>query len=423
MLLNLKKKNTSQNKDDKIIAAIDIGTNKIVCLIAKIEHSGEIKIIGIGHQASKGVRGGNVIDVTLAERAIGQAIHSAEQSARTHLRGHTIEQMIVSVSAKDCRAFPSSSELALKGHVVSEYHLGKLHNNCLNHHIPDTMEVIHKISFGYHIDGNDNVKNPLGMNAETIKTKALELAVPSMPLINLANAVENNHVDIQFFCLNAYASSLGALVEEESDMNAVLIDIGAGTSDIAIFSEGRLVHTASIPVGGNHITSDISKVLATPVAHAERIKTLYGSATLSPAHDNEIIDIPLIGEDDIANHTQIERSMLLGIIRPRLEEIFELIRAEIEDSGLSDLCGRRAILTGGTANLPGITEFAAFMLDKQVRVGKPNLSPKVQNPIFSNVVGLLQYGLNHVDETPAVTSPYSSWSIFEQIKQWLKDNW
>ena len=423
MLLKLKKNSPAQNKNEKIVAALDIGTNKIVCLIAKVDPNDGISLIGMGHQASKGVRGGNVIDVDLAQRAIGQAIHSAEQSARSHLRGTPLDQVIVSVSSKDCRSYPSKSELSLKGHMVSDYHINKLHNNCLNHDIPDTMEVIHKISFGYTIDGNDNIKNPLSMNAEKIQTKALELAVPSMPLINLANAIENNHVDIQFFCLNAYASSLGALAEEESDMNAVLIDIGAGTSDIAIFSEGRLVHTASIAVGGNHITSDISKVLSTPVAHAERIKTLYGSATLSPIHDNEIIDIPLIGEDDIANHTQIERSVLLGIIKPRLEEIFELIRADIEDSGLADLCGRRAIITGGPANIPGIAEFASFMLDKQVRVGKPNLSPKTHDPIFSNVVGLLKYGLNHFDETPAVTSPYSTWSIFEQLKQWVKDNW
>lgn len=410
-------------KSGQIIAALDIGTSKIVCLIARVDDNRGLEIIGMGHQASKGIRSGNVVDLGLAERVIGQAIHGAEQSARLHLRGQPLDTIIVNVSAKGAGSFPSSSELTLKGQLVNQYHINKLNNSCISHDIPDSMEIIHKISFGYSIDGNDNIQNPVGIAANHLKMKALEMAVPALPLQNITHAVENNHIDIEYFCLSAYASSLGSMMFEESGMNAILVDIGAGTSDIALFSNGHLVFADSVPVGGNHITSDLSKGLSTPVAHAERIKTLYGSALHSPLNDREYIDIPLIGEDDIANHTQITRSQLQGIIRPRLEEIFEMIRASIEDSGVADLCGRRVVLTGGTANLPGIVDMASYALDKQVRLGKPDLHEKVANPIFATSVGLLNYGLNHVDETPSVTSPYSSWSFIDQIKQWLRDNW
>lgn len=424
MIFGSNKKNSLHHgKSGRIVAALDIGTSKVVCLIAKFTENQGIEIIGIGHQASKGVKAGHIVDISLAERVIGQAIHSAEQSARLHLRGNPLEQIIVGTSARNANRFPSEAELSLKGQMINSYHLNKVKNNCLSHDIPDSMEIIHKISFGFNIDGNDHIKNPVGIAANTLKTRALEIAVPALPLRNLSAAVEANHIDIELFCLNPYASSLGAMVEEESEMNAIMVDIGAGTSDISMFSEGHLVYTTSLPIGGNHITSDIAKGLTTPVAHAERIKTLYGSALHSPLNDRDLIDVPLIGEDDIANNIQIPRSDLLGIIKPRLDEIFEMIRATIDDSGLSDLCGRRVILTGGTSQMPGIGALAEFVLDKQIRIGKPNLHEKISNPIFSSASGLLLYGFNHIDETPKVTSPYSNWSVIDQLKQWVRDNW
>lgn len=418
-----KKQNTQQPKQSKIIAALDIGTGKIVCLIARYDPQAGFTILGVGHQASKGVRSGMVVDTALAERAIGQAVQAAEQAARSHLRGVPIEKIIIGVPSKNALSYPSQFELNLKGGEIQASHIVKMMNGCRNESVPDSMEIIHKIPLGYHVDDNDNIKNPVGMMAEKVKAQALEIAVPSLPLRNIAKSVENNHLEIEFFCLNPYASGLACLVDDEVKIGATVIDIGAGTSTISIFAEGHLLYTGSVPIGGNHITSDIAKGLTTPVAHAERMKTLYGSAIASPIHDRDMIDVHLVGEDEIANVQQIPRSLLLGIIQPRLEEIFEMIRAQIDDSGFRELSGRRVVLTGGTSQLPGIAELAGYILDKQVRLGAPDISEKLKAPIFSTAVGLLQYGVNHVDETPAVTSPYSTWSIFEQLKQWVKDNW
>lgn len=418
----------NSSKSTKIIAALDIGTSKVVCLIAKVNQDTEsFEIIGIGHQASKGIRNGKIVDTHMAEKTIGQAVQSAEHMARHFLNGTPLSKIIVNVPAQAATVYTSSANIDIKGNEINEGHIQKALSHCQNMEIPDSVEVIHRIPLGFQVDETDSVKNPLGMVASSLQAQALEIAVPTLSLRNVANVVERNHLEVDFVCLSPYASGLACLVDDEMEMGTTLIDIGAGTSNIAIFSEGHLIYTDVIPIGGNHITSDIARGLTTPAAHAERIKTLYGSAISSPLEDDDFIDIPLVGETDIANSSQVPRSVLLGIMRPRLEEIFELIHAHIRDSGLADITGRRAVLTGGTSQLPGISEFASHMLDKQVRLGQPEKIPapdkNISNPIFSTAIGLLYYGLYHVDEAPAVSSPYTTWSIFRQIGGWIKENW
>ncbi len=416
-------KSGKTNKNVRLVTSIDVGTSKIVCLIASYEDNVGFKLLGYGHQASRGVRRGEVIDSMLCQSAIGQAIQAAEQSARRHLNGVPIESMTINVASKGTLLFPAKSHLNLKGQDISSNHIGKILNQCNSDAIPDSQEVIHKIPLGFSVDGGEKIENPEGILADTLDVETLQVTSPSMPIRNLAKAVEENHIEIDRLCNAAYASGLGCLVRDEREMGAVLIDIGAGTSDISIFSNNKLLYAGAVPLGGNHITSDIAKGLTTPVAYAERIKTLYGSAISSPIGDRDMIEVPLVGDNDIANVNHVPRSILLGIIRPRLEEMFEMIRAQIDDSGLREISGRRAVLTGGTSELPGIADFAAYMLDKQVRLAKPMLDERINEPSFSTAVGLLHYTVFCDHEAPHVYSPYSAWSIFDQLRHWVKENW
>ena len=387
-----RKKNVQTKIRNGVVAALDVGTTKICCLIAKTGGDEGLRIVGIGHQAARGIRSGVVVDMEAAEASIRAAVANAEQMA-----GETLKQVTVNISAGHPKSRLIAYEVSVAGHEIGDADLRGLTDPSvyLRADARD-HDIIHTIQVGYTIDGSRGVKDPRGMFGERLGVNLNLVAAAAGPVRNLETSVARCHLGVENKVVSAYAAALAALAPEEKEMGATLIDMGGGTTSIAVFFDGDLVHTDVVPVGGWHVTSDIARGLSTPLTHAERMKTLHGSALPSPSDDRETLRVPLIGEDE-REANQIPRSVLVGIVKPRLEETFELVRAKLQAAHLDREAGRRVVLTGGASQLPGAREMAAAMLDKQVRLGRPKSHPglaeAVSGPAFATCVGLLEFTL------------------------------
>ena len=349
-----------------LIAALDIGSSKICCLIAKVEESGRAAVVGIGHQLSRGVKSGAIIDMDEAEMAVLTAVHAAEK-----MSAETIDEVVVNLSG----GYPASQtvgvEVAIAGHEVGDSDLRRVLEHGRGIDVGPDRQVIHSIPVGYTIDGNRGIRDPRGMYGDRLGVSMHIVTAAAGAARNIATCVNRCHLEVSALVVSPYASGLATLVEDEKDLGVTVIDMGGGTTSIAVFFDGQVVFTDSVAIGGNHVTSDIARGLSTPLAHAERMKTLYGSALTSPSDERELINVPQIGEDGSGTSNQVAKSILVGIIQPRLEETFELVRARLEASGFDKLAGRRVVLTGGAAQLTGARELAQLVLDKQVRMGRP----------------------------------------------------
>ncbi len=406
-----------------IIAAIDVGSSKICCFIAKLAEDGRPRAIGIGHQLARGVRAGAIIDMEQAETAILTTVHAAEQMA-----GETIEQVIVNLSG----GYPASQtigvEVPISGREIGDLDLQRvlLHGSQVNGHAE--RRLIHSIPVGYSIDGSKGIRDPRGMFGEKLGVDMHVVTAATGAVRNLTTCVSRCHLDIKALVVSPFASGLATLVEDEMDLGVTVIDMGAGTTSLAVFFDGHVVYTDSVPIGGGHVTSDIARGLSTPLVHAERMKTLYGNCLATPADEREIIHVPQVGEEEAGLANPIPRSILIGIIQPRLEETFELVRSRLEASGFDKVAGRRAVLTGGASQLSGVRELAALVLDKQVRMGRPmrvhGLADATNGPAFATAAGLLAYALQ--GETDARLAPRGGDAkpagIFGRFGSWLKEN-
>jgi cell division protein FtsA len=406
-----------------LIAALDIGSSKICCLIAKIEESGRAAVVGIGHQLSRGVKSGAIIDMDEAELAILTAVHAAEK-----MSAETIDEVMVNLSG----GYPASQtvgvEVAIAGHEVGDSDLRRVLEHGRGIDVGPDRQVIHSIPVGYAIDGNRGIRDPRGMYGDRLGVSMHIVTAAAGAARNIATCVNRCHLEVAALVVSPYASGLATLVEDEKDLGVTVIDMGGGTTSIAVFFDGQVVFTDSVAIGGNHVTSDIARGLSTPLAHAERMKTLYGSALTSPSDERELINVPQIGEDGSGTSNQVAKSILVGIIQPRLEETFELVRARLEASGFDKLAGRRVVLTGGAAQLTGARELAQLVLDKQVRMGRPirisGLAESTAGPAFSTAAGLIAYAIRREAELRPQLRPERapSQSLFDRVGGWLREN-
>ncbi|HEX6959546.1 MAG TPA: cell division protein FtsA [Ferrovibrio sp.] len=405
-----------------LIATLDVGSSKVCCFIARAD-GGTLRVIGIGHQLSRGLRNGNVIDMDAAEQSIRAAVETAERMC-----GETIRDVFVSVNTGAPQSQTVGVEVAIDGHEVTEHDVGLVLDHGRRHEHPSDREIIHSIPVGYTIDGSRGIKDPRGMACERLGVNMHVITAGSGPLRNLSTCVARGHLRIAGRVVAPFASGLACLVEDEMDLGVTLIDMGGGTTSLAVFYDGQLIHVDMVPLGGSHITNDIARGLSTPLAHAERLKTLYGTVLPSPSDDNETIDVPQVGETDDHAHHQVPRSILTGIIKPRVEETLEQVREHLMQSGLEKLAGRRVVLTGGASQLQGVRELAARILDKQVRLGRPirvgGLAEATGGPAFSACAGLLSYAQQQAAErTIRLPEPEPTPSgAFSRIGRWLRTN-
>ena len=405
------------------IAALDVGTTKICCFIARADPSGTVRVVGIGHQVSKGVRAGAVVDMEAAEHSIRAAVEAAEKMA-----GETIREVIVNVPDGQPASHITRSEVSIAGREVGDGDLRRVLE--LGRVRPEAgeREVVQSIAIGYTIDGSRGIRDPRGMYGERLGVNMHVVTAAAGPKRNLRVCVERCHLSIEAMVVSPFASGLACLVDDEKDLGVSLVDMGGGATTIAVFLDGSLVHVDSVPVGGGHVTNDIARGLSTPTAHAERMKTLYGSALASPADEREMIDVPQVGESDRSGANHVPRSMLNAIIRPRLEETFELVRDRLRSSGFDGIAGRRVVLTGGASQLQGVREVAAQVLDKQVRMGRPlrisGLAEATGGPPFATCAGLISYAVQ--DPGRALQSrmiPASAaGGAVARLGNWLREN-
>ncbi|MBX3488633.1 cell division protein FtsA [Parvibaculum sp.] len=412
------------------IAALDVGSSKISCFIARIEAGrianghAPVRVIGIGHQVSRGIRAGTVVDMDAAEEAIRVAVDAAERMA-----GVTIRDVVVGMSGAEPKSQTVGVKAAVAGGEISDSDLGRLIGHAQNNFQPEGRDVLHAIPANYSVDDARGVRDPRGMFGERLGVEVHMVSGLRGPLRNLELCIERCHLTVAGLAVSPYASGLACLVEDEMDLGVAVIDMGGGTTSLGIFFEGAMVYCDAVSIGGNHITNDIARGLSTPLAHAERMKTLYGSALASPSDEREMIDVPQVGESDADAANHIPRSMLTGIIQPRLEETFELVRDRMEASGYGRLAGRRVVLTGGASQLNGARELAARMLDKQVRVGQPirltGLAEATGGPAFSTCAGLLTYSQISPLEAAGAEDEADNGAPGGQLRRfgrWLKEN-
>ena len=412
-----------------LVAALDVGTTKVCCLIARANidrglfSKPEMKIIGIGHHVSGGMRSGTVVALDECETAIRATVEAAEQMA-----GENIRDVVVNLSGGQPKSRLIAYEISIAGHEIGDADLRRILDPAvLKSGLPKGREIVHTIPVGYSIDGNKGVRDPRGMFGERLGVNMHVISALAGPLRNLEASVQRCHLGVAQKVVSAYASALACLVEDETQLGVICIDMGGGTTSLAVFFDGELVHTDSIPVGGVHVTSDIARGLSTPLAHAERMKTLFGSALTSPSDDREVIKVPLVGEETDGETSQVPRSMLVGIIRPRVEETLEMVRDRLSAAGFDKVAGR-VVITGGASQLTGVRELAAGILDKQVRMGRPQaidgMAEVTAGPAFSACAGLLHYAVSNKAEAPssAYCPPEQASRGLGRFGQWIREN-
>jgi cell division protein FtsA len=368
---------------------LDIGTSKIVCAIARTESDGGSRILGFGWQRGRGVRAGGIIDIEDAERAIRAAVGAAEREADTRLRG-----VIVNLSCGQPESRLFNVQWPVGGRAVTEADIRRVVMEGRARAASEQRDIIHALPLTFSADDAQGIADPRGLHCEYLTARLHVIDAVRTALMTLSACLARCDLEIIELVSAPMASGMATLVEDERQMGATVLDMGGGTTGMAVFAEGQLLHTAQLPVGGSHVTNDIARVLSTPLSHAERLKTLYGSAHASPDDEREMLPVPLVGEEEhlIA---KVPRSMVVGIIKPRLEETFEMVRERLEGSGLGRAAGTRVVLTGGASQLNGAREMAARVLGRTVRLGRPpalrGLPDSASGPGFATAVGLIAW--------------------------------
>lgn len=408
------------------IAALDIGSSKVCCIIAKVSKDKRIKVVGYGYNASRGIKNGVVTDIGQATIAVGNAVQDAEQMAN-----EPIDKVIVSIGSEKIRSLLKTASITLnKNRPISDSDLEKVYVKGTAKVNVGEYSLIHCIHNSYRLDGGELLKDPRNLFAEELSINILLGLVPEHICKNINTVIENAHLDISGRVFDSYASGLACLVDDEKEMGATVIDMGGGTTSITSFKNGHPIYFAAIPVGGNNVTNDIAYGLTTSFSHAERLKTLHGCAFLTSQDSIDTINVYPVGEEDDSCIKQIPRSELISIITPRIEETFEMVNRKLYEAGLAHDSSHRVVLTGGASQLPGVVDIAAMVLDKQVRPGKPknilNLPDNLYAPSFATCVGMLLFAVNFSERRPKkiISKPISagnSWS--DNLAMWLKTLW
>jgi cell division protein FtsA len=386
-----------------VIASLDIGSTKISCFIAEhipSKHKmtggaldrGSLKFLGIGHQLSRGVRGGSIVDIDGAERAIRLAVDAAERMAQVR-----VSSVYVNVSGGRPQSQSYTGKIACQSGMVSPRDVDNVLAVALKGVDIGRRKILHLAPIGFTLDDAQFTRSPLGMHGNVIGVEVGVVTLEPAHLQNLTMAVERAHLSVAGFVIAPYAAARAALVDDEFTLGTVVVDLGGATTGISVFMDGGLVYADLLPVGGQHVTNDIARGLTTTIAHAERMKTLWGSAIGTSNDERDMLAVPLLGERGVDSVQKVPKSTLTRIIRPRLEEIFELVQAKLADPALARFAGCRVVLTGGGSHLTGICDLANLVLGRQVRLGIPapmeGMPELARSSGFSVAAGLLAYAL------------------------------
>lgn len=418
-----------------ILAALDVGSSKTVCFIGRVmEDNGPIEVVGVGHQASRGVKAGRIVDLAAAEDVIRQAVHGAEIMAAEPLKGFPLRSVIVNIAGTYAKTHTASVDISLGGHEITEADVLRA-----VHHAQDDLlreqpdwPLIHTMPSSYMIDGKKGIVNPIGLYGDHLRVDVNFTHTDANDFHSLRQCIRRTHLDLSGLCLGSYAAAASTMVEDEIMLGSVILDMGAGHTSFAVFQDGIMTASGAVPLGGQHVTNDIAAGLNISINNAERLKTLYGGALATSSDEIDLIEIQPLGEEgDVPPH-HVPRASLIGIIQPRLEEILEHVRTRLDGGAGAGKAARRIVLTGGGAQLPGIRDLVHMILDRPVRVGKPGrltgLPDAVSGPAFATTAGMLVYLYDHPELDAELLKPKrvslaGRDGVWPQIKGWISQNW
>ena len=380
-------------KKNSLVVGLDIGTSKVCAVVGEMTERG-IEIVGVGTHPSQGLRKGVVINIESTMNSIKKAVEEAELMA-----GCEINSVFAGIAGGHIKGFNSHGVVAVKNKEVAQRDIDRVIDAAKAVAIPMDREVLHILPQEYVIDGQDGIKEPLGMSGVRLESKVHIVTGAVTSAQNIIKCCNGTGLNVADIVLEPLASAEAVLTPEERELGVVLVDMGGGTTDIAIYHNGSVKHTAVLALGGNHLTADIAAGLRTPMAEAERIKQRYGYAKIAMADKDERVEVPSVGG---RNPRAISRHILCEIIEPRLEEIFQLVLREIIKSGYAETLTSGMVLTGGSTLLPGMIEMAEQVFNMPVRLGVPThvggLIDVVSSPVCATGVGLVLYGMKRQDK-------------------------
>ena len=410
----------SKNREYKnLIVGLDIGTSKIVAIVAEVMSEGRLEIIGMGSHPSRGLKKGVVVNIETTVNAIQRALEEAELMADCKIR-----EVITGIAGSHIKSFNSRGMVAIKDKEVAQADVDRVIETARAVSIPMDQQILHILTQEFVIDGQEDVREPLGMAGVRLEVEVHIVAGAVSAAQNIMKCVRRCGLEVRDLILQPLASAMAVLSEDEKDLGVCLVDIGGGTTDIAVFTEGAIRHTAVIPIAGDQITNDIAMALRTPTKDAEDIKVAHGCALRQLASTEESVEVPGVGE---RSARQLSRQTLAEVIEPRVEELYSLIQAELRRSGFEELLSSGIVLTGGSSIMQGMVELGEEVFHMPVRLGVPNyaggLAEVVKSPRYSTGVGLLLAGhAQHKRNQIIKLSTSSFQQILERMKNWFKGN-
>jgi cell division protein FtsA len=421
-------------KRTALVASLDIGTSKIACMIARLKpcppndalrgRSHAVELIGYSQIRSKGVKAGAVVDLVECEQAVRQAVSLAEDMAKVR-----VESVLLSVSAGRLQAQLIEAAADIKGAAVTSADVARVTSAGMHHATGEGRTVLHALPTGYSIDGVKGVRDPKGMMARQFGVDMNVVTADTTVVKNLMLVVERCHLNVEAMAASPYVAGLAVLTDDEADIGAAVVEMGAGTTTIATYSGGRFIHASGFALGGHHITMDLARGVSACIADAERIKTLYGTVLTGGSDAHELMSVPSAGDDDLDVPQVVSRATIANIVRHRAEEIFEMVRDRLADSPFASEPKARVVLSGGACQLSGTLELATRILNRPVRIGRPlgfsRLPNEAKSASFAVPGGLLVYPqfahLEHVEPRHTRQLRTGTDGYFGKVGRWLRE--
>ncbi|MEJ6515077.1 MAG: cell division protein FtsA [Pseudomonadales bacterium] len=405
----------------QMIVGLDIGTSKVVCIVGEISPEGDVEIVGIGSHLSRGLKKGVVVNIESTVQSIQRAVEEAELMA-----GCQIHSVYAGIAGSHIRSLNSHGIVAIRDREVFRPDIERVIDAAQAVAIPADQKILHILPQEYVIDSQEGVKEPLGMSGVRLEAKVHLVTCAVNAAQNIEKCIRKCGLEVEDIILEQLASGYAVLTEDEKELGVCIVDIGGGTTDIAVFTDGAIRHTAVIPIAGDQVTNDIAMALRTPTPNAEEIKIKYACALARLAGENETIKVPSVGD---RSDRDLSRQALAEVVEPRYDELFTLIQAELRRSGFEDLIAAGIVLTGGTSKMEGVVELAEEIFHMPVSIGHPQgvtgLTDIVRNPIYSTAVGLLIYGAKQQFDGVVGTPPpaIAMTGVVDKVKNWFLGNY
>lgn len=410
----------SKGRETKnLIVGLDIGTSKIATIVAETRPEGGFEVIGMGSAPSRGLRKGVVVNIESTVNAIQRALEEAELMADVKIR-----EVWTGIAGSHIKSFNSHGMVAVKDREVSQTDVDRVVETAQAIPIPTDQQILHVLNQEFVIDGQEDVREPLGMSGVRLEVKVHIVTGAVSAAQNIMKCVRRCGLEVNDLILQPLASAMAVLSEDERDLGVCLADVGGGTTDLAVFTQGAIRHTAVIPIAGDQITNDIAMALRTPTKEAEEIKRRHGCALRELAEAQEMIEVPGVGD---RGPRKLSRQTLAEVIEPRVEELYSLIQAELRRSGFEELLSSGIVITGGSAAMQGMVELGEEVFHMPVRLGLPaysgGLSEVIRNPRFSTGVGLLMAGLQQRERQQIAKMQGGSVKhVIERMRKWFETN-